>query len=111
MEYHDIVSKWMEQTAALRDQGRFRWYTMSALANFLNSRKQIEWKTSHDGEHFMVDATHPRTLEHAAWRLPASRFSKPVILRGSAQVVRGNTAWMVVAGPGQDLQFESTMVK
>jgi hypothetical protein len=111
MEYHDIVTKWMEQTAALREEGRFRWYTMSGLANFLNSRKQIEWKTSSDGEHFTIDATHSRTLEHATWRLPASRFSEPVILRGSAQIVRGNTAWLVIAGLGRELQFESTMVK
>ena len=111
MRYHDIVAQWMEQTAALRDQGHFRWYTMSGLANFLNSRKQIEWKTSYDGEHLAIDATHSRTLEHATWRLPASRFSEPVIVRGSAQVVRGNSAWMVVAGPGRELQFESDMVK
>ena len=109
--YHDIVTKWMEQTAALRDGGRFRWYTMSGLANFLNSRKQIEWKTSYNDERFTIDATHPSNLEHATWRLPASRFSEPVILHGSAQVTRGNTAWMVIAGPGRELQFESTMVK
>lgn len=109
--YHAIVTKWMEQTAALRDEGRFRWYTMSGLANFLNSRKQIEWKTSYDGERFTIDATHSRTLEHATWRLPASRFSEPVIVRGSAQVVRGNSSWIVIAGPGRELQFESDMVK
>lgn len=111
LEYHDIVSKWMEQTAALQEKGQFRWYTMSGLANFLNSRKQIEWETSYDGRHFRIDATHPHDLEHATWRLPESRFSEPVILRGSAQVMRGNTAWMVIAGPGRELQFESNMVK
>jgi hypothetical protein len=111
MEYHDIVSTWMEQTARLKAEGRFRWYTMSALAEFLNARKQIAWKTSSDGDHFVVSATHPESLEHATWRLPASRFSEPAILRGSAQIVRGNSAWMVIAGPGRELQFESTMVK
>jgi hypothetical protein len=111
LEYHDVVAKWMEQTASLQSQGRFRWYTMSGLANFLNSRKQISWKASFDGQHFTISANHPQSLEHATWRLPASRFSEPAVVHGSAQIERGNTAWMVVAGPGRELQFESTMVK
>lgn len=109
--YHDIVSKWMEQTASLQGEGRFRWYTMSGLANFLNSRKQIDWKTASDGQHFTITAAHPQSLEHATWRLPVNRFAEPAILRGSGQVVRTNKAWMVIAGPGRELQFESNMVK
>jgi hypothetical protein len=111
MGYHDIVTTWMQQTGSLRDAGRFRWYTMSGLAGFLNSRKQVQWETSRDGEQFRITATHPQSLEHATWWLPANRFSEPAILRGSAQVVRENEAWMVIAGPGNELQFESKMVK
>lgn len=109
--YRSIVSAWMEQTGNLRAAGRFSWYTMSGLANFLNARKQINWKTSYDGEQLTIVATHPQSLEHATWRLPASRFSEPAILRGSAHIVRDNDAWMVIAGPGNELQFESKMVK
>lgn len=111
MGYHDIVTRWMEQTANLHDAGRFRWYTMSGLATFLNQRKQISWKTSYDGGHFTIAANHPQSLEHATWRLPASRFTEPAILHGSARVVRENDAWMVIAGTGSELQFESNMVK
>jgi len=101
----------MEQTASLQAESRFRWYTMSGLANFLNSRKRIDWKTAYDGQHFTITATHPQSLEHATWRLPVSRFSEPAILRGSGQIVRTNNAWMVIAGPGSEIQFESNMVK
>jgi hypothetical protein len=83
---------------------------MSGLATFLNARKQIDWKTSYDHDHLTIAATHPQNLEHATWRLPASRYSEPAIVRGSAHVVRDNDAWMVIAGPGSDLQFESKMV-
>ena len=111
LAYHDLVEKWMEQTAELQSTGRFRWYTMSGLANFLNARKKIVWTTAYDGQHFKVTATHPENLEHATWRLPDSRFSEPAILHGSAQIMRGTQAWLVVAGPGRELQFESNMVK
>lgn len=109
--YHDIVDKWMEQTANLQAAGKFRWYTMSGLANFLNARKQITWKTTFDGTRVVFTAEHPQNLEHATWRLPVSRFSEPSIVRGSARVARDNTGWMVIAGPGNELQFESKMVK
>ena len=28
----------------MRAGGTFRWYTMTELANFLNSRKQLNWQ-------------------------------------------------------------------
>lgn len=108
--YSGIIATWMEQTARLLAADRFRWYTMSGLSNFLNARKQIDWKTSYDGKKFTIAATHPQSLEHATWRLPANRFSEPAIDRGSARVVRDNDAWTVIAGPGNELQFESKMV-
>jgi hypothetical protein len=110
MEYRDVVDQWMERTGQLRSEGRFRWYTMTQLANFLNSRKQVVWSTSQDGEQVTIKATHPRSLEHDTWRLPVASFSEPVVVQGSAQVVRNDDAWMVIAREGKELQFETTKV-
>jgi hypothetical protein len=108
--YHDVVNQWMEQTARLQAEGRFRWYTMTGLARFLNSRKQVAWGTSEEGGRIKISATHPQNLAHATWRIPATRFSEPVVVRGSAQVVRDSNAWMVIAGEGKELQFETKLV-
>jgi peptidoglycan/xylan/chitin deacetylase (PgdA/CDA1 family) len=110
MQYRDLVDQWMERTGRLRTEGRFRWYTMTQLATFLNSRKQVIWRTSRNGERVTITATHPLSLEHDAWRLPATSFSEPVVVQGSAQVVRDNDAWMVIAREGKELQFETTKV-
>ena len=110
MEYRNLVDHWMEQTGRLRTEGRFRWYTMTGLAKFLNSRKQVMWSTSRDGERITIKATHPQNLEHDTWRLPAASFSEPVVVQGSAQVVRDSEAWMVIAREGKELQFETTRV-
>jgi len=107
LQYHDLVDRWMEQTARLKANGRFRWYTMTELANFLNSRKQVKWKVSEKAGSMLVEATHPQSLNHQTWRLPASRFAEPKILQGSARVVRDNDAWMIIAGDGKDLRFET----
>jgi Polysaccharide deacetylase len=108
MQYRDLVDQWMERTGRLRTEGRFRWYTMTELATFLNSRKRVIWNTSQDGERVTVTATHPVNLEHNTWRLAADRFSEPVVVQGSAQVLRDNDAWMVIAHEGKELQFQTT---
>ena len=106
LPYHDLVDRWMEQTGRLKADGRFRWYTMTELANFLNARKQVKWKMSDNGGLITVEATHPQTLDHETWRIPATRFAQPQIVEGSAKVVRDNDAWVIIAGEGRNLRFE-----
>jgi hypothetical protein len=108
--YHDVVDHWMEQTARLQAEGRFRWYTMTDLARFLNSRKQVDWKTTDENGQITIAASHPQTLAHMAWRMPANRFSEPFVSRGSAQVVHDRDAWVVIAGDGRELQFQTRLV-
>ena len=107
LQYHDLVDRWAEQTARLKADGRFRWYTMTELANFLNSRKLVKWKVEENGGLITVEATHPQTLDHETWRILASRFAQPKIVEGSAKVVRDNDTWMIIAGEGRDLRFET----
>ena len=107
LQYHDLVDRWVEQTARLKADGRFRWYTMTELANFLNSRKQVKWKVADTGGLITVEATHPQTLDHETWRISASRFAQPKIIDGSAKVVRDKDAWMIISGEGKYLRFET----
>jgi hypothetical protein len=107
LQYQDLVDRWAEQTARLKAEGRFRWYTMTELANFLNLRKQVKWKLSESRGLITVEATHPQTLDHETWRMPANKFTEPKIVFGTASVVRDNDAWMIIAGDGKDLRFET----
>jgi hypothetical protein len=109
LQYHDLVDHWVEQTAHLKAQGRFRWYTMTELAHFLNSRKRVKWKVSDSGGMITVEATHPQTLDHETWRIPASKFGQPKIVEGSAKVLRDGDAWMVIAGEGTGLRFTTEL--
>lgn len=111
LSYQRIVEKWLQQTADLRAKGTFRWYTMTELANFLNSRKQVEWKIVRHGKVMSVDATHPQSLEHQTWHLSAEKFGEPRIVQGSAKVIRDKDAWMIVAGQGKTLQFEAEEIE
>lgn len=110
LPYHDVFDHWLEETAQLKADGRFRWYTMSELAHFLNSRKKVKWKVTNHAGMITVDAIHPESLEHQAWRFPANRYAQPIVTRGAAQVVKDDGAWMVIAGAGKDLQFQTAIL-
>jgi len=107
LQYHDLVDRWLLQTGRLKADGRFRWYTMTELANFLNSRKQVKWKVSDSHGVISVEATHPQTLDHETWRIGAGGFAQPKIVEGSGKVVRERDAWMIIAGDGKKLRFDT----
>jgi len=111
LSYRTVVHNWLEQTAQLKAQGNFRWYTMTQIANFLNSRKLINWKlTEHDGL-AVLQAANSQTLDHQTWSLPVSTFEKPVVSRGNAAIVRDGNSWLVVAGGGNQLEIQARTSK
>jgi hypothetical protein len=97
----------METTAKLKAQGRFRWYTMTQMANFLNSRQRVRWKLSERDGLASLEAADSKTLAHQTWRFPADKFGEPTIASGSATVRQDGTGWLVIAGEGTRLQVQA----
>lgn len=110
LPYRTVIDQWMELTAQLRSEGRFRWYTMSDLARFLNARKQVSWTASGMRDVLTIRANHPTTLEHMAWLLPMARYAQPAVTKGTARVVRDGDTWVVVAGAGKVLDFNAQLL-
>ncbi len=111
LPYKTVVMNWLGTTSRLHAENRFRWYTMTDLANFLTSRKRVEWSLSINGELMMLDASHPQSLDHFAWRFPAGTFAKPKVLHGTAEIKRNGEAWIVIAHQGTHLQVQSELLK
>jgi hypothetical protein len=109
--FRQQVQNWMETTAQLKAQGRFRWYTMTQMANFLNSRKQVRWKLSERDGLASLEAADSKTLGHETWRFPADRFGEPAVMRGSAIVRQDGNGWLVVAGEGTQLELQARVLK
>jgi hypothetical protein len=107
LPYKQVVMNWLELTAHLRAKRRFRWYTMTQLAEFLNSRKQVDWKIAKERRLIRLDATHPQSLEHQTWLFPSASFGKPKVVHGSAIVKNQGDAWTVVAGNVTHLQIKA----
>lgn len=108
--YEHVVHEWLQKTAGLRLRGVFRWYTMTQLGTFLNSRKQVEWKLTEHDQLASLEARGPHTLNHQTWWLPASRFTRPTVVQGAATVMGCDEGWLVVAGDGEHLKVEATLI-
>lgn len=110
LAYHDVIDRWMDVTGHLKSEGAFRWYTMSGLAEFLNARKQVDWTTTETRGTVTIHASQPTSLDHMTWRLPTGRFEQPAVSQGAAHVTRDGDTWVVIAGPGQTLEFNARIL-
>src|SRR5205085_5598795 len=95
--YIETLRRWFDHTSDLAHGGRFRWYTMSQIANFLNERQEVTWSIRHHGAISVLSAAHPRTLEHKAWMFPDDRYGEPRVIKGSADIHDQDGYWIVAA--------------
>ena len=95
--YIETLQTWFQHTRELASDGRFRWYTMSQIANFLNQRQEVAWSIQHRGRNSVLSAAHPRTLEHEAWIFPDSTYGEPRVTKGSADIHDQDGYWIVAA--------------
>jgi hypothetical protein len=109
VDYPDVLRSLMNRTDAYAANRKFKWYTMTDLANFMNSRRKVSWQVmegSYGRRNFIV--THPESLTNQAWLLPKLAYGKPYIQKGYARVEDGDKNWVVIAESGRELQFSAT---
>lgn len=100
LHYLDPIETWLDHTQKLQQQDRFSWYTMTDIASFLGEREKVTWKITQSPPDrvfsgIIVEASHPVSLAHQAWRLPADHYAQPTVLKGMADVVRDGNTWLV----------------
>ena len=104
--FPQAFKQWMAHTRALVDQGRLRWITMAQYAAFANRRLQVVWSLQDGPQGQQLAASHPDSLAHLAWLLPATRYAQPRLLEGEARIVRAGGFWQVHAGAGPRLLLD-----
>ena len=89
-----------------KGSGKFKWYSIERMADFLATRGQVSWsETPLASGATQVVATHPVSLAEMVWSLPKDRYLKPTQVSG-ARVANGGAYWLVKARPVQALQFQ-----
>jgi hypothetical protein len=100
------LQAWFQRTAELRGNGRFRWYTMANLADFLNTRKQVTWALDRESARTLVlEAEHPETLLHQTWMLSRTKYQQPKLLSGAAVIREADDLWMITASDCKALKI------
>jgi hypothetical protein len=97
----------LDRSERLQAAGRFKFYTMSELADFSQRRVNTTVTTNASGSGTTtISAYNAAGLDDLTWLLPKARFSKPTV-SGSATVSGDSTNWIVIAEDGKNLTFSA----
>ena len=105
--FFPTLRAWLDNANALQGEGRFRWYTMTELAEFLKQRDSVHWtliRTSSDK--VTLRASHPKTLDHQTWMFPQEYYSDARVEKGKATIRVNDGMVVIVAGDERQLSVE-----
>ncbi len=106
-KFFPTFREWLDNAGVLEKQGRFRWYTMTDLAHFLNRREKVRWTLLRNGgETVNLRALHPESLDHETWIFPGGHYSDARVLQGSASVRAQDGMLFVTANDCKRLNVE-----
>ncbi|MEX8494943.1 MAG: hypothetical protein AB3X43_13215, partial [Sphaerotilus sp.] len=90
----------------LQAAGKFRWYTMTQLAQFSERRLATTWSAASNLGIATFTVTHPTSLADMTWLLPKARYAAPRVTAGTGTVTTTDaTDWIVTATSGTSLKF------
>lgn len=105
--FFGTLRTWLDNADGLEKEGRFHWYTMTAMAQFLNQRESVRWSVRRTAPgSIVVKASHPESLAKQTWVFPAARYDNPRILGGNAAVRTQDGMIFVTATKGRELKLE-----
>ena len=115
LHYLDSIDTWLDHTQKLKKQGRFFWYTMTDVANFLIEREKVTWKITRPSpdkipSEIIIKGSHPHSLARQSWRLAADHYTQPTVLKGMADIVRDGNIWLVSARGEKHLVFTTKAI-
>ncbi len=106
--YPTVVNNLMAYARQKQTAGLFRWYTMTQLANFMNTRARTNWSSAVSATGKMrVTASHPVSLNTLTWAYPKTMYARPVPVSGAMTIVERDADWLVRAR-GTSAVFEAT---
>ena len=104
--YVPALQQWLQHTRELSDHREFRWYTMTGLATFLNTRRQVQWSLGRSENKLLLQASHPHSLDHQTWLFPKSQYRNLRVVQGNAAVQGEGNFWLVAANDCKHLAIE-----
>ena len=105
LQYPDALPAMLQEAQA--STGRFRWYTMQQLAQFLDRYERTEWRLeniAHSME--LLVANNPLGLQGMSWTVPKARYCRPRVRAGKVAIETDGVAWILHARGGTKASIE-----
>lgn len=108
VDYIDTVRWLMSYTQQQEFQGKFRWYSMTDLARFMDARQNTSWSIGQAKNGWtQVTASHPKSLVSLTWQFPKAVYGQPHVSKGLAWVSDKGDHWLVTVFAGKSLQVSA----
>jgi hypothetical protein len=99
------ITAWLAETKRLSEQGVFKWYTMTDVARFMDSRRNVQWNIDYNADFWTVSAFHPNSLRDQTWVMKKTQCQRPEILTGQAEVTEDSIYYLVSVLDGKSFKF------
>jgi peptidoglycan/xylan/chitin deacetylase (PgdA/CDA1 family) len=107
--FFGTLRSWLDNAENLQKEGRFRWYTMTGLARYLNERNSVRWAIERQAtDRVTLIASHPKSLAHETWVFPAEHYRDAKVIKGRAEMRIQDGMLFVTAEEGHQLRVELT---
>ncbi|AQV98796.1 hypothetical protein BJN34_33490 [Cupriavidus necator] len=88
---------------------RFRWRTMTEVADFAQRRERTVWRLTSDKNDVLVFAENQDSLDQLTWLFPEDRYAMPRVESGQGRVSKQGSNWLVTAAPGKKLVIAAAL--
>jgi hypothetical protein len=106
-KFFGTLRAWLDNADGLAQEGKFRWYTMTQLAQFLNQRESVRWSLLRGtGDGVLLRATDPKTLAHQTWMFPQNLYQNARVVQGKADIRTEDNMIFIDAKDGRQLTVE-----
>jgi hypothetical protein len=106
--YPNVMLAMLQYAQLKQTAGLFRWYTMTQLSTFMNSRAAVTWQSGLAANGRMrVTASHPTNLATMSWVYPKGQYAQPVVMSGAVSVLDRGQDWLVRVNSGRAAVFEA----
>jgi hypothetical protein len=95
--YANSIRQLLLKTRELRNQGQFKWYTMTEAAQFMSTRERVAWHFERKDGGMRLRASHLKSLAGMTWRIQRTVCPQPQIVHGRGAVKADVGKWLVTA--------------
>lgn len=104
--YLPAVKSYIDTVQACADRGKCQFISMTEAAEFLSRREQVQWSMRREGDHDVLNAQHPSSMNAMTWRIPKTHYAGVTIQNGEALLKNTDTGWLVTVQSGKALELK-----